>query len=87
MRAQSPSHSRGLLAGLLALVVFASAAVAMVAQRPGTDTATGTQTAPAQADVLQDGDGRTGARLRGEGDGDRGGRDGFGELGRGGRGR
>ena len=49
MRVQRPAPARGLLAGLLTLIVLVSAAVAMTAHQPTATTKAGTTSLTAQA--------------------------------------
>lgn len=67
MSPSRPSAQRGLLAGLVALVLFASTAVTMTARDPATASAAATTTTTAdQTQVVLDrgfdGDGRGGGR-------------------------
>jgi hypothetical protein len=84
MRAHHPSPSRGLLAGLLALTTFASAAVAMTAGGSNSQTTPPQATQAAVAPVVRQAD--TTRRFDGDGarfDGRDGGGRGDGEGGRG----
>jgi hypothetical protein len=69
MHIQASSPLRGLLAGLLALIVFASVAVSMTAggSSSGTTKVIAQQASVATAAVQGDGDGDANSRGRGDG--------------------
>jgi hypothetical protein len=69
MKSQRSNPFRGLLAGLLALVAFASFAVAMATGRSTSTTANVTQTPAATQTLVRDEDGGGRGFIRG-GDGD-----------------
>jgi hypothetical protein len=74
MQTQRPTPLRGLLAGLLALIAFASTAVAMTAGRTSSTAGSPAQLAAAQTVVGGDGGPTDAARGGDEADGHDGGR-------------